>query len=625
MNELTALHPALNAIIQSLATAAALPAETLVRQLGRPPKPEMGDYALPCFAYAKAAKIAPPLAAAQLAEKLQADPALSGIVDKVETAGAFLNFRVNPGALSQSILKTVLSAGKNYGHTTTGAGKTVVIDYSAPNIAKPFHVGHLMSTIIGASLVRIFRALGHPVVGVNHLGDWGVQCGFQFLAWQRADPNEREKQLAERGLDYLCDLYIEINASAKLVKELEARLANLTAPLSPEERVELTAQLAKLRPEAEARDIGARTLFKKLEDGDPELRALWERLRKETLTYLQKSYDRLGVKFESDAGEGFYEPQLKPLLAELKASGVAVESEGALVIPMDDAAPKPGKDPKPPFILLKSDEATIYGTRDLAAALYRKKTYDFYKNLYVVDVRQSQHFQMLFKAVAKMGHAWTKDCAHVSFGIMSIKEGDTVLTMSTRGGRMVPLNELLDVMVKVVGNKIHEKNPDLSEEKRRVAAEAVGVGAIVYWVLARRRASNFTFDWTQATDPQGDTGPYLQYAHARAYSIMRKCGSLEPDPNADLLLLSAPEEVAVAKALEDFPRVIEQAAADMEPSLISTYLLELASVFGNFLNKHRVLDSAPDLRASRLALVYAVRTVMREGLALLGVSAPEEM
>ncbi|HYG75404.1 MAG TPA: arginine--tRNA ligase [Planctomycetota bacterium] len=584
--------------MQSLAASTGLATEAVRSQLGAPPKPEMGDYAFPCFQFAKSRKLAPPAAAADLAAKLSSDPGLSTILDKAETAGAFLNIRLKPGVLAQSILTQVREAGATYGDSTEGAGKTIVIDYSSPNIAKPFHVGHLMSTVLGASLVRVYRALGYRVVGVNHLGDWGVQCGFQFLAWQRekekfakgqgADP---EKLLAEQGLDYLADLYVAINADAKQNPELDKQ---------------------------------ARALFKKLEDGDAELKALWEKLRRETLQYLQKSYDRLGVKFDtSDEGEGFYEPMLKPLLNDLKTRGIAIESQGALVVPMDDGPPKPGKDPKPPFILLKADEATIYGTRDLAAALYRKEKYNFHRNLYVVDVRQSAHFTMLFKTLAKMGHAWAADCAHVSFGLMRSKDGDT---MTTRGGRMIPLSELLDRMVDVVRKIILEKNPELPPEKVSSVAEAVGVGAILFWIQSRRRTSDFVFDWAQATDPSGDTGPYLQYAHARACSILRKSG-LKPEAwaSADLSLLKEPEETAVARVLEGFPKVLRQAGQDYEPSLISTYLLDVASAFGNFLNKHRVLDSAPGLREARLALVDTVRHVVEKALGIIGLNAPQEM
>ncbi len=586
-------HSVLQTLIQGLASASGLSAEDVRTQLTNPPKAEMGDYAFPCFAYGKQNKLPPPAAATALAEKLNANPEIAAIVEKVEGAGPFLNIRVKPGKLCASILQHVRAAGDAFGATDEGKGKTIVIDYSAPNIAKPFHMGHLMSTILGASLVRIFRKLGYTVVGVNHLGDWGVQCGFQFLAWQKQDPVVREKELAARGLDYLCELYIDINDAAKTDPKI---------------------------------DLEARALFKKLEDGDPELRALWQRLRTKTLDYLQLSYDRIGVKFDSDAGEAFYEPMLKPLLAELKASGVAVESEGALVIPMEDGPPKPGKDPKPPLILLKSDEATIYATRDLAAALYRQKTYNFAKNIYVIDVRQSQHMQMLFKALAKIGHAWSANCVHVAFGLMQIKEGEDVKAMSTRGGRMISLKEVLDHMVVKVREIVREKNAELAGEKADRVSEAVGVGAIVFWIQARRRASNFVFDWDKATDPSGDTGTYLQYTHARACSILRKVADpTKPLSGADLSLLVEPEEVAVAKAMERFPRVLQLAANDYEPSLISTWLLDFASTFGNFLNKHRVIDSAPELKLARLALVDTVRQTLANALGILGVAAPDEM
>ena len=636
----TATHPASAAIVAALAKATGLDSEIAASQLSRPPNANMGDYAFPCFAYAKQNKLAPNAACEKLAAALRVDPALEKIVGKIDCAGAFLNLFVFPGTLCKSILELIhdpLGDLPPFGTAATGDGKTIVIDYSGPNIAKPFHVGHLMSTILGASLARIYRALGYTVVGVNHLGDWGVQCGFQFLAWRRADPIEREKQLRERGLDYLCELYVEINSSGKQVAVLEAELNSNGVQTDPDKRADIKARLDAAKAEADARDKEARVLFKKLEDGDPELKKLWELFRTVTLQVLQKSYDRLGVKFESDAGEGFYEPMLKPLLADLKASGVAIESEGALVIPMDDPAPpnapakagqKP-KEPKPPFILRKSDEATIYGTRDLAAALYRKSAYDFHKNLYVVDVRQSGHFQNLFKAVAKMGHDWNKDCVHVAFGLMQIREGDQVMAMTTRGGQMIPLGDLLDRMVAKVREIVVAKNPELSEEKKSRVAEAVGVGAIVFWVQARRRASNFVFDWAQATDPAGDTGPYLQYTHARCCGILRKCRDangpgLSQRP-LDLSLLIEPEETAVCKVLEGYPNAILQAAEANEPSLIATYLLDLASTFGNFLNKHRVLDSAPDLRHARVVLVDAVRTVLARGLGLLGVAAPDEM
>jgi len=612
-------HAVLQRLLDRLADVTGMPVTKLSGQLRPPPKADMGDYALPCFEMAKAKGAPPPKFAQELAAQLAGDTTLSEYFEAPTAAGPFLNFRAKPGRLCAAILAEVIKAQGRYGCGNDGVGKTIVLDFSSPNIAKPFHVGHLMSTILGASLTRIYQALGYKTVGVNHLGDWGTQCGYQFQAWQKADPEEREKRLAAEGLDYLADLYVEINAPKKQVKQLEEALKK---DPSPAERQRMEAELAEVKPIADEREVQARALFKKLEDGDPELKALWERFRGTTLEMLQKSYDRLGVKFDSDAGEAFYEPMLKPLIEELKAKGVLVESEGALVIPMSE----PGsKKQKLPFIAVKSDGATKYETRDLAAAVYRKQNYNFVKNLYVVDVRQSEHFKNLFKAVERCGHPWAKDCHHVSYGIMKIKEGDSVLPMTTRGGRMIPLAELLDGMVGVVRKIVDEKNPDLSAEKKDTVAEAVGVGAVVFWIQARRRSSDIKFDWQQATNPDGDTGPYVQYTHARACSILRKSGIAVPQ-NADLTLLREPEEAAVAKALEGFPETLRQAASSFEPSVIATWLLETSRAFNAFHHNCQVIKAGSDeLRDARLCLVDAVRGALAQGLGLLGVSAPEEM
>ncbi|MBE7463277.1 MAG: arginine--tRNA ligase [Planctomycetes bacterium] len=622
MSIATEPNPLLKALIARLAAAAKLPQEQVAGLLRPPPKPDMGDYAIPCHALAKARGAKPDQVAIDLAAELALDPALKDIVAALEPAGAFLNVRVNGGALCAAILPRIAAAGAAYGGGAEGAGQTVVVDYSSPNIAKPFHTGHLMTTVLGASLVRIYRALGYRVVGVNHLGDWGTQCGYQFLAWQRADPQEREKQLAARGIDYLVDLYVGINAPAKELAELKEKLLDKNVALQPDCRKELETAIAALEPQVAETDRRARELFKQLEDGDAELRALWERMRVRTLEVLQLSYDRLGVKFESTDGEGFFEPFLKPMIAELKQKGVLVQSEGAWVIELAE----PGAKKKaPPFIVVKSDGATKYETRDLAAAIYRKQTYDFAQNLYVVDVRQGFHFSGLFKALEKCGYPWAKDCRHVSYGLMQIKEGDATLPMTTRGGRMIPLSELLDRMVGIVRGIVDEKNPTLPSERKAAVAEAVGVGAIVFWIQARRRNSNIVFDWKEATNPDGDTGPYVQYTHARACSILRKHGASIP-PNAQLALLAAPAEVQVVKALDEFPRVVRDAAREYEPSMLATWLVQTSRLFNDFYNSHQVLKAESEaLRDARLALVDAVRTVLARGLALLGLGAPEEM
>ncbi len=614
-------HHVYRTLIEHLATLTHLKPEEIVGQLRPPPKAGMGDYAFPCFSLAKQQKKAPPELARELEQKLILDGRIGDIFSKIEAAGPFLNFTAHHGVLSSAILRRIFDQHHLVKHKDAGQHKTIVIDYSSPNFAKPFHIGHLMSTILGASLVRIFRAQGYTVEGVNHLGDWGTQCGYQFLAWQRSDPKARDEQLQNRGLDFLVDLYVEINKPAKRFNELKRMLLDQNICVQPEERSQVEAELEELQPVVDEIENEARALFKKLEEGDPELKALWQRMRTTTMAVLQKAYDRLGVKFESDVGEAFYEPYLKPMVEDLKQKGVLEKSEGAWVIPLTE----PGaKKKKPPFIVVKSDGATKYETRDLAAAIYRKEHYDFAQNLYVVNVQQKAHFEGLFKALSKAGYEWSCDCHHISFGIMKVKEGDEVLPMSTRSGRMIPLTDLLDGMVKVVRGIIEEKNPELPEERKAEVAEAVGVGAVLFWVQSRRRESNIVFDWKLATNPEGDTGPYVQYTHARACAILRKFGGEIP-LQADLERLEQPEETAVCKNLDRFPDVLEQAARNYEPSILATWLIETARSFNDFYNKCPVLKVNDSLRDARLALVEATRQVLVEGLHLLGLSAPEEM
>lgn len=615
-------HHVFRTLVARLAAATHLPPEQVEAQLRPPPKADMGDYAFPCFELAKAEKKAPPEVAKVLAERLIRDPEISQVTRRIEAAGPFLNIQAEPGVLCAAILHQIVEAKEKFGHGTEGAGQTIVIDYSAPNFAKPFHVGHLMSTILGASLVRIFRALGYRVEGVNHIGDWGTQCGFQFLAWQRADPQEREKHLAEQGLDYLVDLYVSINEPGKRLNDLRRLLTDKEIAADPAKLKEVEAKIETLKAEVDEIDNQARALFKKLEDGDAELKALWQRMRDTTLKVLQQAYDRLGIVFDSTNGEAFYTPMLPKLILDLQARCVLVQDEGCWVIRMSE----PGAKKKAlPFIVVKSDGTTKYETRDLAAAIYRKEHYTFAQNLYVVDMRQKQHFDNLFKALEKCGYDWAKDCHHVWFGLMQVKEGDQVLPMTTRGGRMIPLNELLDRMVGIVRMIVSDKNPELTPEQQETVAEAVGVGAIVFWVQSRRRTSNIAFDWKLATSPDGDTGPYVQYTHARACSILRKHGGEVP-LYADLKVLEAPAEVAVSKHLDRYGEVIRQAAKDYEPSLIASWLIETSRAFNDFYHQHQVLKADTDAqRDARLVLVDATRRVLAEGLRLIGVSAPQEM
>ncbi|MBI3827945.1 MAG: arginine--tRNA ligase [Planctomycetes bacterium] len=617
------VHHVLHTIAKRLASATGLAEDAALNMLRPPPKAGMGDYAFPCFELAKQKKKAPPELAQELAHALIRDTELAQVVHRVEAEGPFLNFHAQRGVLCSAILRKVCDPTQPYGESSEGAGKTMVIEFSSPNIAKPFHVGHMMTTVLGASLVRILKLLGYTTVSVNHLGDWGTQCGYQFLAWQKQEPDTREKQLAARGIDYLAELYIEINIPGKHLKVLEEKLLDKNIAVQPDIRSKIESEIAQVKPEADGLEQQARALFKNLEDGDPELRALWQRMRDVTVISLNKTYLRLGIAFDSDAGEAFYEPYVKELVKDLKERGVLVQSEGAWVIPLEE----PGaKRKRPPCIIIKRDGATKYETRDLAAAIYRKKTYNFAKNIYVVDSRQSDHFSGFFKALEKAGYGWSmKDCVHVPFGTMKVIEDGLIKNMTTRGGTMVSLHEVLDSMVEIVRKIVEEKNPNLTGEQRQIVAEAVGVGAIVFWVQSRRRLSDIVFDWKLATSPDGDTGPYVQYTHARACSILRKFGASVP-LQADLTLLQEPEELAVCKSLERFPEVLKDSAEGYEPSMLATWLLETSRAFNDFYNRHQVLkaESMPLMQA-RLVLVDATRAMLAKGLNLLGIQAPDEM
>ncbi len=617
--------PFAEALAEKLSARLGIGLETIRGAMERPPKPEMGDYAFPCFMAAKALRAPPQKIAASLAAEFPA-MGLSDMFERAVATGPYLNFFVNKGRFAASIVNGILDAGERYGSSDVGAGKTVIVEYSSPNIAKPFHVGHLGTTLIGASLSRILASLGYNVVRINHLGDWGVQCGFQLLGWRRWGS---EEALRRGGIQYLCDLYVRVCRESEKDPAMEAE---------------------------------ARAMFKRLEEGDAELLAVWRRFTEVTMNELEGSYRRLGVEFDLVRGESYYHKPGLEMIAELKRKGLAEESEGAVVVKLDDER-------LPPCILLKSDEATIYATRDLAAAVDRAKTFGFHKCLYVVDVRQSLHFRQVFAVLKKMGFPWAAGLIHVSFGLMRIQEGDQVLAMSTRGGQMVPLKEFLDRMAAVVRCIVEEKNPELGEHEKATVAEAVGVGAIIFQWLSKRRNSDSVFDRHKATDTRGDSGPYLQYTHARACSILRKfrasaersdavvtataesspltgsapAGGSSPGPacssraaapgavppgvplRADPSLLSHPTELKVAMRLRDFPAAVLSAAEQYEPCVISSYMLELASEFSGFLDACRVLSQDESLTRSRAALVAAVATVLRKGLYLLGIPAPEKM
>ena len=559
-------------IARQLADATGMDAGQLSGLIETPPSPEMGDYALPCFALAKSMRKAPN----RIAEELKAAVRTGGRIAAVRPAGPYLNFFVSKGAFVAEVLGEVLAKGEAYGHSTGGAGRTIVIDFSHPNIAKPFGIHHLRSTVIGNALRNVFRALGYDVVGVNHVGDWGSQFAKLILAWKRWGKGELTEAIS---IQTLLDLYVRIH------EEIENN-----------PRVEEEAAL----------------WFRRLEAGEPEARRMWQVCRDISFKEFDRVYKRLDIGFESIVGESFYLDKMPATIARLEEKGLLCKSEGATIVDLSEWD-------MPPLIALRSDEATLYATRDLAAAAYRWETYRFDQLLYVVDVAQTLHFQQLFKVLERMGWNWACRCTHVVFGRLRFKEG----AMSTRQGKVIFLEDVLDRAVELTRRIIEEKNPDLPGKD--AVAEDVGIGAILFADLDSRRVRDIVFEWEEVLNFNGETGPYVQYTHARLRSVLRRFGGPLPPEGADLSLLTEPEAVEAAKYLGEFPARIRQAAAEHEPSLIASYLIKLCTVANRFYNAHRVLGEAPDVAKARAALLCGTASVLKNGLHLLGMKAPEEM
>jgi arginyl-tRNA synthetase len=549
-----------------------LSASELEEMLEIPPDAAMGDYALPCFKLAKTLRMAPPKIAADLLKKFQKP----GWISKVEIAGGYLNFFVDRAFFAQSTLSAVGQQGERYGSSQMGEGRAVTIDYSSINIAKPFHIGHLSSTAIGHALYNIYNFLGFHCVGINHLGDWGTQFGKLIAAYKRWGNRE---DVEKRSIQALLELYVRFHEEAK---------------------------------QDAALDDEGRAWFKKIEDGDEEALSIFGWFKELTLKEVSKVYDLLGIHFDSYAGESFYNDKMQPVIDELKAKNLLEESDGAQIVRLDDYE-------LPPCLILRSDGATLYATRDLAAAFYRKKTYDFYKNLYVVAYQQNLHFRQLFQVLELMGADFAKDCVHVAFGMVSLADG----TISTREGRVVFLEDVLNSAIEKTRSVIQEKNPNL--ENKDEIAKKVGVGAVVFSVLSGSRIKDITFDLDRLLNFDGETGPYVQYTHARACSLLRKAGeayTAAPDYTA----LACDQAFAVLRLIQEFPGVIVKAAEKYEPFMITRQVVSLAQAFNKFYYDIRILDEQdPAGTAARLALVDATRTVIKTGLALIGIDAPEQM
>ena len=578
-------NPVRQEIVDWLDKSLPLEASRIEDLLEIPPSAEMGDFALPCFELAAEMRKSPHDIAKELAESFRP----TGGITAAKTAGPYLNFSVDREAMTAELLQRIHRRGPRYGRRDEADRGRVVIDYSSPNIAKHLGVHHLRSAIIGRALYRIYQALGYDVEGINHLGDWGTAFGKLIVAYRRWGDGSKE----EITVSELQELYVRFNQEAEQDPELEEE---------------------------------ARRAFRSLEQGDPEATELWERFKEVSLAEFQRIYEMLGVSFDRYTGESHYNDQLEDVLNRLKESGLAQRSEDALIVPLDDYD-------MPPLMLQKRDEGSLYATREICAAEDRWNEFRFEKALYVVGNEQKLHFQQVKQVLELMGYDWADRIEHVDFGLLKFKDPETgkARTGSTRSGEMLLLEDVLTQGIEKAHEKL-QQNLDRLEENADIDSLAadIGIGAVVFSDLCVRRTKDVTFDWDKMLDFEGATGPYLQYAHARLCSILRK----SPDdviPDVDFSRLELPEEWSLVRKLEFFPEEIARAAEANEPSIVANYLLELCAEFSAYYSagmrekERRVLCDAPDTRAARLLLVDSIRHVIRNGLTLLGIAAPERM
>lgn len=559
-------------VINKISEITDLAPETVSNLLETPPEQKLGDLAFPCFVLAKTMRKAPPIIAKELLSQFPCDD----FIEKTEAVGGYLNFFFNRERFTKNVIENILSERENYGKSDIGNGKTVLVEFSSPNIAKPFHIGHLFSTAVGNSLEHIYKHLGYKTVKINHLGDWGTQFGKLISAYKRwGDRSVIEKD----PINELLKIYVKFHEEAELRPELEDE---------------------------------AREYFKLLEENDPETTQLWQYFRDVSLVEFKKVYDRLGVSFDSYAGESFYSDKMQEVVEILSDKHLLTESDGAMVVNLDDQN-------MPPCIILKSDGATIYATRDIAAALYRKRTYDFYKNIYVVGTPQALHFRQIFSVIQKAGFEWGKDCVHVGFGLVKFPDKK----LSTRHGDVIFLEDVLNESVNKTLEIITGNNPDM--ENKELAAEKIGIGAILYTFLKNSREKDIVFSWDSMLDFEGESAPYVQYSYARAKSILRK-NTLDYS-HPDFKTTVSDDEYALISHLNSFADAVCDAAEKNEPFYINRYVTGLARCFNKFYNNNPILkDSVDDkTKKARLAIAEASAEVLKTALSLLGIDTVESM
>lgn len=539
-----------------------------------PPDSNMGDYAFPCFRLAKELKKSPQLIAEEIKNKIETD----NIIEKIETASGYLNFYINKLELSKIVLNEIASKKEQYGSSLIGNGKNVVIDYSAPNIAKPFHIGHLRSTVIGGALYRIYKFLGYNSIGINHLGDYGTQFGKLIEGYKLWHD---EYNIDENPIDELTKIYIRINEECKKDEEVLNR---------------------------------CRENFRQLEIGNEEYVELWKKFRDLSIKEFQRIYDMLDSKFDSWNGEAFYIDKMQEVIDKLEATGKLVESEGARVIDLEDKG-------MPPCIICKSNGSSIYATRDLAAILYRARTYDFEKALYVTSYEQALHFKQIFEVSKLLGldEKYTNNLIHVPFGMVHLKTGK----MSTREGNIIKLEDLLNESIQRAKKIIENKNPEL--ENKDEVAKKVGIGAVIFNDLSNSRIKDEIFDWDTLLNFQGETGPYVQYIYVRTKSILEKAGYIPEIKDVDGTALQDEASIKVLKLLYNFGDVVLQSAEKNEPSIVARYLIDLSQSFSNFYTVNKVITEDKKTQDARLYLTYACGLVIKTGMELLGIKMPDKM
>ena len=562
-------------IAEKISKTIQLPKETIEEYIEIPADEKMGDFSFPCFRLAKELKKAPQMIAEEIKEKIEVD---QEIIEKIEVVNGYLNFYISPKAYIQNVLQEIANKKESYGKSTLGNGKNIVIDYSAPNIAKPFHIGHLRSTVIGGAIYKTYQHLGYHCIGINHLGDYGTQFGKLIEGYKRWG---NEYHIDENPIDELTKIYVRIN---NLCKEDESVLEE------------------------------CRNNFKKLEDKDPYCVEVWQKFRDLSLQEFQKVYDLLQVQFDSWNGEAFYSDKMQEVIEMLKKKNLLIPSEGAMVVDLSDKN-------MPPCIIEKTNGSTTYATRDLAAILYRARNYDFDKAIYVTSYEQILHFKQVFE-VAKfldMDEKYAQNLVHVPFGMVQLKDGK----MSTREGNVIKLEDLLNEAIHRVEAIMDEKNPNL--ENKEEIAKKIGIGAVIFNDLYNSRIKDEIFDWDTMLNFNGETGPYMQYIYVRTKSLLEKAGYIPSIEQVDFSKLEDDFSLKIIKLIYNFEDILKQSAQKYEPYIIARYLINLAQAFSSFYNENKIIGEVKEVQDARLYLTYATGLVLKIGAGLLGIQMPDRM